>query len=807
MKKRFRKLTALLLTLALVCSLLPGTVLGADQAVNTSLPAASKGKTLRILAVGNSYSVDSLQYLYQMGKSAGYELVIGNLYHGGRSLEEQWNSWKKEENDYTYYKISAKTDGTWIPKSKTTLKYGVKDEPWDIITLQQSSGLSGVPTSYYSSNWNCTGVGESVSLPEQAKTSVLSAVQELAQVTTQPEAQTPQQTEEPEAEPAQAEDAQTADIQAAEDAAEPVEEPTEDTPAPSEGDTSAEPADNGISSGDGSASSSSTEPVEPTEPTEPTEPIDQVEPSAKRSEQTITCGIQKDSWGDTGSVSLRASAKTDLTYASSNSKVMTVDKNGRVTFLRTGKAVITITAAQSEQYYGARCKVTMKCERTNLTKSLQDALRRACSNQKVRFGWNITWAYAQPSQWVAGKTDSFQANYEEYYNADQMTMYEAITDSVVSAVVPIGGFSVYIPTGTAIQNLRSSYIGDNLSRDGVHLSWSLGRYTAAMTWAAALGMDVNQITYRPSGSNAVSLLDVAAVRASVTDAIETPLALTASSHTTAPALANTQQFTLTNEASGIRLTWKKTSKATGYRIWRKEGNGSFQPLAKITSGQTTTYVDTEVQKKSNVTYTYSIRAISGALSGPYPPHMAPANQRKTILRLSAAGEVAANEKNGIKLTWSKVSGAEGYRIYRSDRGGQKTLLKTVKNTVTAYVDKTVASQNGKSYTYTVQPYSGQWDGPAKGLKVVRLTGVTLKKAAKSGSHIKLTWTRNSQAKGYEVYRKMGSGKWTKVKTIAKNSTLTYTDKAVKRGKTYSYKVCACKDTSTSLFSNTKTLKR
>ena len=406
-----------------------------------------------------------------------------------------------------------------------------------------------------------------------------------------------------------------------------------------------------------------------------------------------------------------------------------------------------------------------------------------------------------------GRTDSFQANYEEYYNADQMTMYEAITDSLVSAVVPIGGFSVYIPTGTAIQNLRSSYIGDNLNRDGVHLSWSLGRYTAAMTWAAALGIDVNQITYRPSGSNAVSLLDVAAVRASVTDAIQTPLAMTASSCTTAPTLANTQQLTLTNEASGIRLTWKKTSKATGYRIWRKEGNGSFKSLAKITSGQTTTYVDTEVQKKSNVTYTYSIRAISGALSGPYPPHMAPANQRKTILRLSAAGEVAANEKNGIKLTWSKVAGAEGYRIYRSDRGGQKTLLKTVKNTVTAYVDKTVASQNGKSYTYTVQPYSGQWDGPAKGLKVVRLTGVTLKKAAKSGSHIKLTWTRNSQAKGYEVYRKMGSGKWTKVKTIAKNSTLTYTDKAVKRGKRYSYKVCACKDTSTSLFSNIKTLKR
>ncbi len=97
MKKRFRKLTALLLTLALVCSLLPGTVLGADQAVNTSLPAASKDKTLRILAVGNSYSVDSLQYLYQMGKSAGYELVIGNLYHAAQDLAGQWDCWQGEK--------------------------------------------------------------------------------------------------------------------------------------------------------------------------------------------------------------------------------------------------------------------------------------------------------------------------------------------------------------------------------------------------------------------------------------------------------------------------------------------------------------------------------------------------------------------------------------------------------------------------------------------------------------------------------------------------------------------------------------
>ena len=54
---------------------------------------------------------------------------------------------------------------------------------------------------------------------------------------------------------------------------------------------------------------------------------------------------------------------------------------------------------------------------------------------------------------------------------------------------------------------------------------------------------------------------------------------------------------------------------------------------------------------------------------------------------------------------------------------------------------------------------------------------------------------------------MNGGKWTKVKTITKNSTLSCVDKAVRHGKTYSYKVCAYKDTSTSQLSNTKTVKR
>lgn len=761
MKKRFRKITALLLTLALVCSLLPEAVLGANPTVNTSISAVKQDKTLRILAVGNSFSVDSVQYLYQMAKSAGYELVIGNLYHQKSSLTEHWNRLNNQENGYTYYKISADTKGAWSRQGSKSIQYGVKDEPWDIITIQQASGVSGVPSSYYSiKRWDCT-VGKSVTLKESGTTKKLAAATD-GEVVAQQLSNSPQPVAEV-TEPVKAE---------------------EETPVPEEGAqvSEEEPGSGEPSEGDGATSSVTPEPSGP--------------PAPQRSEQTITCGIN--SWGESSSVSLKASAKTDLTYRSSDPKVMTVDETGRVTFLRTGKATITITAAQSEEYYGAQCQVTMKCERFNLTSSLQKELKSLCSNKKVRFGWNITWAYAETSRWA--NKPSFMASYQEYYNRDQATMYEAITDTVAQVVAPVGGFAVYIPTGTTVQNLRSSYVGDRLNRDGVHLSWSLGRYAAAMTWAAALGIDVNQITYLPTGNDAVSPLDVAAVRASVADALRTPLTVTSSRYNQTPTLDNTTKVTLSNEATGVRLTWKKAANATGYRIWRKTGNGSYKELPKVTSGKTTTYVDTTVQKQSGVTYTYSIRAVSGS-------YMAPANQRNDILRLASAGEAASNEKTGVKLTWNKVSGAEGYRIYRGDSNGEEKLLKSVKNTVTTYTDKLATGDNGKSYTYTVQPYSGQWDGPSEGINVVRLTGVTLKKAAKSGSYIKLTWTRNSKAKGYQVYRKEGKGKWTKVKTITKNSTLTYTDKAVKRGKTYTYKVCAYKETSTSQMSNTKTIKR
>lgn len=57
--------------------------------------------------------------------------------------------------------------------------------------------------------------------------------------------------------------------------------------------------------------------------------------------------------------------------------------------------------------------------------------------------------------------------------------------------------------------------------------------------------------------------------------------------------------------------------------------------------------------------------------------------------------------------------------------------------------------------------------------------------------VTLKWKKFSGASGYRVYRKTSKG-WTKLTTLSGSSKLSYTDKNVSAGKTYSYKVKAYK---------------
>ena len=96
--------------------------------------SSSSGETLRVFAVGNSFSQNATTYLPQLAKAGGHELILGTAQTGGCSLERHW---KAVEADLAN------------PDSKEAKIYGGKSlaeiiskGKWDVVTMQQYSLLS-----------------------------------------------------------------------------------------------------------------------------------------------------------------------------------------------------------------------------------------------------------------------------------------------------------------------------------------------------------------------------------------------------------------------------------------------------------------------------------------------------------------------------------------------------------------------------------------------------------------------------------------------------------------------------------------
>ena len=110
----------------------------------------SERKTIKILSFGNSFSQDAHQWLPYISASAGVDVILGNLSIAGQTLQGQHTQIRDNLSNYTYFKKTA-IDGNvsnQILGDNNNYLDALLDEDWDIITLQQSSDLSGVTSSY-----------------------------------------------------------------------------------------------------------------------------------------------------------------------------------------------------------------------------------------------------------------------------------------------------------------------------------------------------------------------------------------------------------------------------------------------------------------------------------------------------------------------------------------------------------------------------------------------------------------------------------------------------------------------------------
>ena len=143
-----KKVLAFTLALVLLLSLCAcgGSGNQATEPAETTQPLPTAPKTLKVLAIGNSFSVDSMTHLYKVAEAEGVEeIVLGNFFVGACTLKMHAGYMESGEAAYRYDKCS---DGTWVQTPDTTLLTGLMDEQWDVITLQQASHDSGIVSSY-----------------------------------------------------------------------------------------------------------------------------------------------------------------------------------------------------------------------------------------------------------------------------------------------------------------------------------------------------------------------------------------------------------------------------------------------------------------------------------------------------------------------------------------------------------------------------------------------------------------------------------------------------------------------------------
>jgi hypothetical protein len=159
---------------------------------------------------------------------------------------------------------------------------------------------------------------------------------------------------------------------------------------------------------------------------------------------------------------------------------------------------------------------------------------------------------------------------------------------------------------------------------------------------------------------------------------------------------------LSNTTSGVKISWKKISSATKYQVHRSiysKGKWSAYKLLYTTSSLS--YTDKSTTAKSATKVRYTVYAVNGTYKSAYKTGV-------SIKFVATPTVKTAKTTSGIKVSWTKSSGATKYYLYRSDySNGKWSNMKRIKiTTARSYTDKT--AKKGKYYKYAVYAYSGNY---------------------------------------------------------------------------------------------------
>ncbi len=103
----------------------------------------------RVLSVGNSFSMDTMEHLSGIAKGCGVkEVLLGDLYVGGCSIRRHYAHLTEDAPVYDY--LVDRGEG-WACTPSHTIREAVTSAPWDVISVQHGSADGSLYTeaSYY----------------------------------------------------------------------------------------------------------------------------------------------------------------------------------------------------------------------------------------------------------------------------------------------------------------------------------------------------------------------------------------------------------------------------------------------------------------------------------------------------------------------------------------------------------------------------------------------------------------------------------------------------------------------------------
>ena len=146
--------------------------------------------------------------------------------------------------------------------------------------------------------------------------------------------------------------------------------------------------------------------------------------------------------------------------------------------------------------------------------------------------------------------------------------------------------------------------------------------------------------------------------------------------------------------TSVDISWSAVAGASGYKVYRNatDGNWDSAALATTTTASTTSFGDTALT--SGATYYYKVKSYNSSQTSDFS---STASAVTNALGVPANLAASVQSTTAINLSWSAVTGVDGYKLYRNDG-----LVATQAGLT--YSDTGLSA--GTSYSYKVKSYIG-----------------------------------------------------------------------------------------------------